>query len=62
MRSACLYIYVVNRGRGIASVASDMEGRKCTIHLQECVYKHTPDLLLSWNPAMMHLNSLYFEY
>lgn len=36
MRSASLYIYVnlqVNRGRGLASVASDVEGRKCATPL-----------------------------
>ena len=44
MGSARLYIYVileVNRGCRLASVAGDVEGRKCAIHFQECVYKHT---------------------
>ena len=34
MRGARLYIYVIlqlNWGRGVASVASDVEGRKCAI-------------------------------
>ena len=41
MRSARLYIYVileVNRGCRLASVAGE---KKCAIHFQECVYKHT---------------------